>query len=112
MVGGGGGSPADEQVVARFSGRLDNRVGRFLGRPHADQWVWDQQLDAVLGSPRGGIPASLQTLLQQVADDERSLVADAFRAAVEHGDPVIVSCRLHTGDGSVRSVLVTAERGP
>ena len=109
MVGGGGGSPADEQLVARFSGRLDNRVGRFLGRPQADQWVCDQQLDAILGSPRGGIPASLQTLLQHIADDERSFVADAFRAGVEHGDPMIVSCRLHTSDGSVRSVLITAE---
>src|SRR4051794_37146875 len=79
------------------------------GRPHADHWVWDQQLDAILGSARGGIAASLQTLLQHVADDERSLVADAFRAAVEHGDPVNVSCRLHTGGGGVRSVLITAE---
>ena len=37
------------------------------------------------------------------------MVADAFEAAVEHGDPVNVSCRLHAGDGSVRSVLITAE---
>jgi hypothetical protein len=43
MVGGGA-SPADEQLVARFSGRLDDRVGRFVGRPHADQWVWDEIL--------------------------------------------------------------------
>ena len=35
--------------------------------------------------------------------------ADAFRAAVEHGDQVMVSCRLHAADGSVRSVLITAE---
>ena len=109
MVGGIGVSPAEEQLVARFSGRLDDRVGRFLGRPHADQWVWDQQLVAILGSPRGGGSASLQTLLQHVADDERSLAADAFRAAVEHGDPVIVSCRLQVADASVRSVLITAE---
>jgi hypothetical protein len=108
MVGGGA-SPAEEQLVARFSGRLDDRVGRFLGRPHADQWVWDQQLDAILGYSRGGDSASpLQTLLQHVADDEQSWAADAFRAAVVHGDPVMVSCRLHAADGSVRSVLITA----
>jgi len=100
MVGGGGGSPADEQLVARFSGRLDDRVGRFLGRLHADQWVWDQQLEAILGYPLGGGSASLQTLLQHVADDEQQLVADAFRAAEEHGDPVMVSCRLQAADGS------------
>ena len=41
MDGGGGVSPADEQLVARFSGRLEDRVGRFLGRPQVDQWVWD-----------------------------------------------------------------------
>jgi ANTAR domain len=110
MVGGGVGSPSDEQLVARFSGRLDNRVGRFLGRPQTDQWVWDDQLDAILGCLHGGESAPLQTLLQHVVDEERSLVADAFRAAVEQGDPVMVSCRLHTADrGSVRSVLIAAE---
>ena len=60
--------------------------------------------------PAVGFRGRCRPRRQQVADDERSLVADAFRAAVEHGDPVIVSCRLHTCDGSVRSVLVTAER--
>jgi hypothetical protein len=109
MVGGGGVSPADEQLVARFSGRLDDRVGRFLGRPHTDQWVWDQQMDAILGYPRCRELASLQTLLQHVADDEQPLVADAFAAAMEHGDPVMVSCRLYAADGGVRSVLITAE---
>jgi len=109
MVGGGGVSPADEQLVARFSGRLDGRVGRFLGRPHTDQWVWDEQLPAILGYPQGGGSASLQTLLERVADNERQLAADAFRAAVEHGDEVMVSCRVHAADGSIRSVLITAE---
>ncbi len=109
MVSGGGVSPADEQLLARFSGRLDDRVGRFLGRPHADQWVWDEQLAAILGCPARRGSASLQTLLQHVADDERSLAADAFRAAVEHGDQVMVSCRVHAADGSIRSVLITAE---
>ena len=56
-----------------------------------------------------GGSASLQTLLEHVADEERPLAADAFRAAVEHGDEVMVSCRLHAADGSVRSVLITAE---
>jgi hypothetical protein len=109
MVGGGGVSPADEQLVARFSGRLDGRVGRFLGRPHADQWVCDEQLLAILGHPQGGESASLQTLLERVADNEQPLAADAFQAAVEHGDEVLVSCRLQAADGSVRSVLITAE---
>jgi len=51
MVGGGGVSPADEQLVARFSGRLEDRVGRFLGRPQVDQWVWGEQLRVILGYP-------------------------------------------------------------
>jgi len=109
MVGGGSASPAEEQLVAGFGGRLDDRVGRFLGRPHADLWVWDEQLHAILGCPGRGASVSLQTLLQQIADDERSLAADAFRAAVEHGDPILVSCRLQAADGNVRSVLITAE---
>jgi hypothetical protein len=106
----GGVSPADEQMVARFSGRVDYRVGRFLGRPHADLWVWDEESGAILGSIRSGASAPLLTLLQSVADEERSLVGDAFRAAVEHGDPIMVSCRLHSCGGSnVRSVLIAAE---
>jgi hypothetical protein len=109
MVGGGGVSPADEQLVARFSGRFKDRVARFVGRPHADQWVWDEQLMVILGDPGRGGSASLQTLLQRVVDEERQLAADAFRAAVEHGDEVLVSCRLQAADGSVRSVLITAE---
>jgi hypothetical protein len=108
MVGGGV-SPADEQLVARFSGRLDDRVGRFLCRPHADQWVWDRQLMVILGDPGRGGSASLQTLLERVTDDERQLAADALRAAVEHGDEVLVSGRLQAADGGVRSVLITAE---
>jgi hypothetical protein len=109
MVVSGGASPADEQLVAGFSGRLDDRVGLFLGRPQADLWVWDEQLVAILGFPRSGVSASLRTLLQHVAADERPLAADAFRSAVEDGAPVLVSCRLHAADGSVRSVLITAE---
>ncbi len=101
---------ADEQLVARFSGRHDGLVGRFVGRPHADQWVLDEQLLLILGYPGRRGPASLQTLLQHVADEERPLADDAFRAAVEHGDEVLVSCRLHASDGSVHSVLITAER--
>ena len=108
MVGGGV-SPADEQLVARFSGRHDGLVGRFVGRPHADQWVLDEQLLLILGYPGRRGPASLQTLLQHVADEERPLADDAFRAAVEHGDEVLVSCRLQAADGGVRSVLITAE---
>ena len=88
MVGGGGVSPADEQLVARFSGRLEDRVARFVGRPHADQWVWDEQLMVILGYSGCGDSASLQTLLERVADNDRQLPADAFRAAVEHGDEV------------------------
>jgi hypothetical protein len=109
MVGGGGVSPADEQLVARFSGRLEDRVGRFVGRPRADQWVWDEQLMVILGDPCRGDSASLQTLLQWVVEEERQVAADAFRAAIEHGDEVMVSCRLQAGDGSVRSVLILAE---
>ena len=108
MVGGGA-PPADEQMVARFSGRLAGRGGRFVGRPHADRWVWDQQLMVILGDPGREGSTSLQTLLQRVVDDERQLVADAFRAAVAHGDEVLVSCRLQAADGGVRSVLITAE---
>ena len=63
----------------------------------------------ILGDPCRGDSGSLQTLLERVADEERQLAADAFQAAVEHGDEVMVSCRLHAGDGSVRSVLITAE---
>jgi len=105
----GGVSPADEQLVAPFSGRLEGRVGRFLGRPHADQWVCDEQLGVVLGDHCHEGSASLHALLERVADDERCMAADAFRAAIEHGDEVLVSCRLHAADGSVRSVLITAE---
>jgi hypothetical protein len=102
-------SPAEEQLVARFTGRLDDRVGRFVGRPHADQWVWDGQLMGILGDPGRCGSACLQSLLQRVVDEERQMAADAFKAAVEHGDEVLVSCRLHAADGSVRSVLITAE---
>ncbi|GAA3705833.1 hypothetical protein GCM10022204_24240 [Microlunatus aurantiacus] len=108
-MGSGGALPADEELVARFSGRLDYSVGQFVGRPHADQWVWDEHLDAILGHPGLKPSVSLRSLLQQVADDDRELAADAFQAAVEHGDQVMVSCRLHAAGGGVRSVLITAE---
>ena len=52
---------------------------------------------------------TLQTLLEHVVADERELAADAFVAAVEHGQPVDVSCRLHAADGTLRSVLIAAE---
>ena len=69
----------------------------------------NQTVTAILGYPRCRELASLQTLLQHVADDEQPLVADAFAAAMEHGDPVMVSCRLYAADGGVRSVLIAAE---
>ena len=109
MVGGGGASPADEQIVAGFSGRFDGRVGRFRGRPDADQWEWDEHLEAILGYPGHEGSVSLPTLLQCVVEDDRPLAADAFQAAIDHGDPVRVSCRLHTADCTVRSVLITAD---
>ena len=46
--------PADEQLVADFTGRLDDHVGRFLGRPQADRWVGDRQLGAILVSGENG----------------------------------------------------------
>jgi hypothetical protein len=108
--------PADEQLVADFRGRLDDHVGRFLGRPQADRWVGDRQLGAILGYPIGGggcstgeVAWSLQTLLQQVLDAERELAADAFQAALEHGHPVVLSCRLRPVDDTVRTVVITAD---
>ncbi|HYI59657.1 MAG TPA: ANTAR domain-containing protein [Microlunatus sp.] len=100
---------ADEQLVAPFSGRLDHRLGRFLGRPHADRWVWDREVLGILGCPAAETSTSLQTLLQHVAPDERELAAEAFLAAVEQSRPVVLSCRLYSGDGRFRSVLIAAE---
>jgi hypothetical protein len=102
-------SQGDEQLVSRFSGRLDDRVGRFVGRPQDDRWLWDQKLLAILRYPGPAGLVTLQTLLEHVVADERELAADAFMAAVEHGQPVDVSCRLHAADGTLRSVLITAE---
>ena len=100
---------ADERLVAGFSTRLDHRVGRFLGRPQDDRWVWDRQLVAILGysSPEGS--PSLRALLQHVPEEERELAVGAFQAALEHGRPARVSCRLYAADGTFRSVLMTAE---
>jgi len=109
ILGPGVASQGDEQLVSRFSGRLDDRVGRFVGRPQGDRWVWDQKLFAILGYPTPVEFVTLQTLLQHVVADDRQLAADAFEAAVQHGHPVDVSCRLHAADGTLRSVLVTAE---
>ena len=55
-------SPGDEQLVSRFSGRVDDRVGRFVGRPQVDRWVWDQKLVAILGYPRPDELVPLQTV--------------------------------------------------
>lgn len=109
MPGHGGISRADEQLMARFSGRVDHRVGRFLGRPRDDRWVWDQVAASMLGGAGPDATLSLQTLLQHVPEDERELAAQAFQEAVEHGEPVLLSCRLRSADGTCRSVLITAE---
>jgi len=100
---------ADERLVSSFSGRADRRVGRFAGRPQADRWVWDQEMFSLLGYRSGARPASTELLLRHVSEDERDLVADAFRSAVEQWRSFVVSCRLHTADGRFRSVLVVAE---
>ena len=86
-----------------------DRVGQFLGRPQADLWCGTSSWWRSWAFPRCGGSASLQTLLQHVAADERPMAAGAFRSAVEEGAPVLVSCRLLAADGSVRSVLITAE---
>jgi ANTAR domain/PAS fold len=103
------GSQADERLVAGFSTRLDHRVGRFLGRPQDDRWVWDQQLVAILGYSRSEVSPSLRALLQHVPEEERELAVGAFQAALEHGHPALVSCRLYAADGTFRSVLITAD---
>ena len=109
MPGGGATSGTEVPVAAAFSGRLDHRSGRFLGRPHQDRWVWDRQLASILGYSRPDVSASLRKLLHHVPDDERDLVDGAFQAALGHRQPVVVSCRVHGADGTVRSVLITAE---
>jgi len=109
ILGPGVAWQGDERLVSRFSGRIDDRVGRFIGRPQSDRWVWDQKLVAILRYPAPVESVTLQTLLQHVVADERQLAADAFEAAVEHGRPVAVSCRLYAADGTLRSVLITAE---
>jgi len=100
---------ADERLVSWFSGHADRRVGRFAGRPQADRWVWDQEMFALLGYRSGAGPASTELLLRHVSEEERGLVADAFRGAVEQWRSFVVSCRVHTADGRFRSVLVVAE---
>ena len=109
ILGPGVGLQGDEQLVSRFSARVEDRVGRFVGRPQEDRWVWDQKLLGILGYPGRVETLTLQTLLQHVVADDRRLAADAFGAAVEHGQPVDVSCRLHAADGALRSVLIAAE---
>ena len=109
ILGPGVASHGDEQLVSRFSSRVDDQVGRFVGRPQGDRWVWDQKLFAILGYPTPVKFVTLQTLLQHVVADDRKLAADAFEAAVQHGHPVNVSCRLHAADGTLRSVLIAAE---
>ena len=84
-------------------------MGRFLGRPLDDRWVWDQELVAILRYPQPVESVRLETLMQHVVTDDRELAADAFEAAVQHGRPVDVSCRLHASDGTLRSVLIAAE---
>ncbi len=99
--------------MSAFSGRVDARIGRFLGRPDTDRWVWDRQLFLILGYDSMHAPASKETLLRHVPDEERGLVAEAFQAAghweSEGETSFTVSCRLHAGDGQVRSVLLVAE---
>ena len=102
-------SQADEQLLGQFSGRLDLQLGRFLGRPHADRWVWDRTSIGILGYPGVEASTSLQTLLQHVAAEERELAAKAFLAAVEQGRPFLLSCRLYAADGKSRLVLIMAE---
>ena len=109
LLDSGADSPGDELLMSRFSGRLDDRVGRFVGRPHIERWVWDQTLFAILRYPRPLASVTLKTLLQHVAADDQQLAAYAFEAAVAYGQPVYVSCRLHAVDGTLRSVLITAE---
>lgn len=105
----GGLSAGDELLLSRFNGWVNRRVGRFAGRPHVDRWVWDRTLLDVLGYAAEPAPASLSLLLQHVPEQERALVADAFRSATEQTGSVIVSFSLRTANNQVRSVLVVVE---
>lgn len=96
-------------VVGRFSGSVNARIGRFIGRPTAARWAWDADLFAILGYQSAAAATSVELLMQHVPDDEHALVRDAFCTAAVSERPFTLSFRLHATDGQLRSVLVVAE---
>jgi hypothetical protein len=89
--------------------RAEPCVGRFVGRPQSDRWGWDARLFSMIGYPSASARAPLNLLLRHVSEDDRQVLADAFRAATEQWRSFVVPCRLRSTAGSMRPVLIAAE---
>src|SRR4051794_10910126 len=85
---------ADAQPLPPFGSRMEPCVGRFVGRPQLDRWVWDARLFSMIGYPSGTARAPIDLLLRHVPEDDREPLADAFRAANEQWRSFVLSCRL------------------
>ncbi|HEU5486586.1 MAG TPA: ANTAR domain-containing protein [Microlunatus sp.] len=101
-------TPAEVQLVSRFSGRVSGPIGRFTGRREPDRWIWDDVAGALLARPVHDRSTGLEVLLDQVPAAEQGLLTDAIAAAVP-GTPFTVSCQLRSATGECRSVLILME---